>query len=145
MVVAACLLLIFLLYKEWTRKKRSFLYGRLLASLLAVGSLLLMAWPAREDKVDTIKKLVLLTDSFVKDSVDNFLKNNKGALVFSVTPVQNYAGSTVQPVIDLHSFAVEHAADTLHVFGLLCSIRIPLFFTPHQQHHASAIFTGSNM
>ena len=114
---AACALLLFLLYKEWVREKKSFLFGRLLASLLAVASLLFMAYPNDSAGDTLVNKLVLLTDGFVKDSVATFLqKNSKDIPVFSVSS-SKYAGKENQLVIDLNAFAGEHAADTFHVFG----------------------------
>src|ERR1700712_5195606 len=78
MVVAASLLLIFLFYKEWKRKNKSHVYGRLTASLLAVVSLLFMAYPYDEDDHSTTeKKIIILTDGFIKDSVDHFLHQTK--------------------------------------------------------------------
>ena len=113
----AAVLLIWLLYKEWTREKRSRLYGRLLASLLAVGSLAGMAYPGRPDSNGTgFKRVVILTDGFVQDSVTGFLQNNSTP-VFSVNPVRQYTKNTVQLIGDWQVFAAKHAADTLHVFG----------------------------
>ena len=120
LLVVACLLAAFLLYKEWTRNKKSFLYGRLLASLLAVGSLLFMAYPVAEDAAAE-KKIVLLTSGFVRDSVTTFLKNNKGALIFSTIHAPDDDNNKIQLVTDLAAFAAQHAATVLDVFGNGCS------------------------
>jgi hypothetical protein len=121
MLVAAAALLVFLLYKEWTRKSKARLYGRLAASLLAVTSLLFMAYPyAEKNGSGGLKKIILLTDGFIKDSVENFLHQvNAGIPVFSDAAVSAGASpvSPVQLVTDWTAFASKHAADTIHVFG----------------------------
>ena len=115
--VAACGLLLFLFYKEWVREKKSFLFGRLLASLLAVGSWLFMAYPYTEPTGTAANKLVLLTDGFVKDSLDQFLRRNSSDIpIFSVSR-SRYAAKKNQLVTDVSGFAGKHAADTFHVFG----------------------------
>ncbi|HTE10539.1 MAG TPA: hypothetical protein VK645_06205 [Chitinophagaceae bacterium] len=115
--VVACILALFLIYKEWAKKKRSHLYGRLIASMLAVISLLFMAYPYAASDSTAKTKLVVLTGGFIKDSVDNFLKRNKGDIaVFSDTRAGKYSGN-VQLVTDWNGFAVKHNSDTFHVFG----------------------------
>ena len=119
LVVIASMLAPFLFYKEWTRKKRSRLYGRLIASLLAVLSLLFLAYPyAAGDNPIALNKVVLLTDGYIKDSLDNFLqRNNAGIPIFTDIHSRQYAGSNIQMVTDWNTFTAKHAADTLHVFG----------------------------
>ncbi|MES1223738.1 MAG: hypothetical protein ABUT20_50045 [Bacteroidota bacterium] len=120
-LVAACLLLIFLLYKEWVRKKRDRLFGRMAASFLALASFLFMAYPhAEQNSKQALKKIILLTDGFIKDSVEDFLhQNNAGIPVFSDASVQTgfFAEKPVQSVTDWSSFISKHADDTIHVFG----------------------------
>ncbi|MEO6315452.1 MAG: hypothetical protein ABIU63_00975 [Chitinophagaceae bacterium] len=113
----ACLLLLFLFYREWKRPNRSRLYARLLASLLAAGSLVWMAYPGA-NKHTAVRKLVILTEGFVRDSIENFLQKNNSAIpLFSAAGKYTVNGYTTQPVADWHAFALAHVADTLHVFG----------------------------
>ena len=116
MAIAVALAL-FLFYKEWTRKRKNFLYGRLVASLLAVSSLLFMAYPFADGNKETSGKIVLLTSGFVKDTVDNFLINSKSAAVYTETNNNDYRGKKAKLVADWRSFITKHAADTFHVFG----------------------------
>ena len=115
----AVVLLLWLLYKEWTREKKSSLYGRLLASLLAVIGLAGMAYPGRPDSNENdSNRAVVLTDGFSTDSLTDFLKRQHAAVpVFSVIPVRQYTKTAVQLTGDWQVFAAKHAADTLHVFG----------------------------
>ncbi len=140
----ALLLLVFLLYKEWIRKNRKRLYGRLFISLLAVLSLLLMAYPyAEKHSPATQKKIVLLTDGFVKDSLAFFLKQgNEGVPVFSVSalPVADAGNTAVRLVTNWPLFMAEHRADTLHVFGNGFSKEILARLQPHSiVFHASPL------
>src|SRR5258705_6028169 len=132
MVAVACMLVLFLFYKEWTGKKRSRLYARLIASLLAVTSLLFMAYPYAEYKSSAgLNKLVLLTEGFVKDSVDEFLEANTGVPIFSDARIRKYEVKNRQLVTDWDMFATKHAADTFYVFGNGCSDEVLALLRPH--------------
>ncbi len=78
-IVLCCLLFSFLLWKEITRKNKSYLFLRITAAILAVISLASMALPVRFNKKKTVlsnQQAVLLTEGFNADSVNRFLKNN---------------------------------------------------------------------
>lgn len=64
-------LLVFLLWKEWSRSNRSFLAARLAATVIAVLSLYLLAVPPSYTvKVEQAEnQLIILTDGYVNDSV----------------------------------------------------------------------------
>jgi len=87
LLALACITGLYILYKEWTGRRRARLPGRLAASLLAVASLLAMAYPHAETNRG-VEKIVLLTDGFVKDSVDRFLQNNQPVAIFSTITVK---------------------------------------------------------
>jgi hypothetical protein len=143
MLPAAGALLVFLLYHEWKRKNRARLYGRLTASLLAVTSLLFMAYPyAGNNSGVAVKKIILLTDGFIKDSLEHFLQQtNIQPPVFSAIPERwNISGKPVQLVTNWNAFAARHAADTLHVFGNGVSKEILAMLHPHPiVFHASPV------
>ena len=114
----ACALVVFLFYKEWMRKNKRRLWGRLLASLLAATSLFLMAYPFSKENETTFKNIALLTDGFVNDSVDHFLQGSNNTMpVYTVENAMQYAGRQLPVVTDLAAFVAKHSADTLHVFG----------------------------
>lgn len=146
LLVAAALLLVFLLYNEWKRKNKSRLFGRLAASLLAVVSLIFMAYPYAEKKDNlAIKTIVLLTDGYIKDSVAHFLQQtNKHIPVFAAAVQQNiFAGNSVQLVTDWSAFSTKHADDTLHVFGNGLSAEALALISPHPiVFYAPAVMPG---
>ena len=124
------LLFVFICLKEIQRNNRSRLVWRLVASLLAVISLVGMTVPISIDKkiIAPAKEAVLLTEGYNKDSVDRFIKNRAGDM-----PLYN-TGTMVWQDTEL---------TTLHIFGYglspaeLSSLNnIPLVF------HPSAVGTG---
>lgn len=119
LVIVACLLLAFLLYREFTRIKKSNLYLRLLASVLAAGSLLWMAYPDVQQKESAAaKQLIIVTDGFIEDSVAAFAKKQAAGIpVYAVNPELKYAGNAPQLIAGWSSFVNRHSADTFHVFG----------------------------
>ncbi|MEO5683376.1 MAG: hypothetical protein ABIQ88_12085 [Chitinophagaceae bacterium] len=134
LAVAASLLLLWLLYKEWKREKRSRLYGRLLASVLAVTSLLLMAYPHEQiNNGPALKKLVVLTNGFVKDSVNKFMQPEQRSSIpiFSGIDVPRYDGHNVQLVTDWYLFTAQHQQDTFHIFGDGFSEDVLALLSPH--------------
>ncbi|MCW3117376.1 MAG: hypothetical protein JWM28_1458 [Chitinophagaceae bacterium] len=121
MVVLSTLILSFLFWKEWKRKNKGLLFQRLLASLLAVGCLLFLAYP---DKPGTssksTKNLVVVTSGLIHDSLKHFLQQKKEPLPFFSTDRSldhAVAGIKMQFITDLNSFAEKYKDDTLHVFG----------------------------
>ena len=140
LLAAACLLLLFLFYREWTRKQRSRLYGRLVASLLAVVCLVLLAYPNEENSEGSFpEKIVLLTDGFIKDSVSLFILQNKSAVhIFAGEQTPDIMTRKVQRVADWKTFTHKHATDTLHVFGNGFNPETLAMFNPHPLvYHAS--------
>jgi hypothetical protein len=121
MLMVSCLLLFFLFYKEWKRKNRDRLGLRLLASGLAVGSLLFAAFPYTTGKDGgSLNKVIVLTDGFNRDSLQLFLKQASQSIpLFSGNRslVHAYMDQKIEFVPDLFSFFTKHATDTLHVFG----------------------------
>ena len=85
-IIIACLLLAaFLVWKEVQRSNRSRLWLRIIASVIAVASLVFLAIPLHYNTTENsaIKEAVLLTEGYNKDSVDAFLKQNKQAVVYT--------------------------------------------------------------
>lgn len=118
MVVIACALLVFLLYREWRRTKKSGLHGRLLACVLSVGSLLWMAHPPEQKSSAAVKQLVILTDGFIEDSVADFIQQRHSEIpIYSDNPALKYPANNIQLIAGWHLFARQHAAATFHVFG----------------------------
>ncbi len=116
-VAIACIIAVFLFYKEWTRKKRTYLFGRLLATLLAIVSLLLLAYPYAGNNETAANKLLLLTNGFIKDSVEIFLQQNKNIPVYSIAEEDKKLRIGVKTIVDLKIFSAKHSTDTIHVFG----------------------------
>ena len=118
LLALACITGLYLLYKEWTRRRRAHLPGRLAASLLAVASLLAMAYPHTETDRG-VEKIVLLTDGFTRDSVDRFLQNNQPVAIFSTNGVKKnvFPGHVVLPVNFWKTFAASYPGHAIDVFG----------------------------
>ncbi len=133
MLVLAALLAVFLLYKEWKRVPATRLAARFIASLLAVMSLLAMAYPFKGNNKNTLqKKHLLLTAGFIKDSVNNFIQKNNGAVVvYADERSPEQAKYNVQLVTNWKAFIANHATDTLHVFGNGFSKEILGLVDPH--------------
>ena len=115
----ALLLLVFMLYKEWTRINRARLYLRLLASLATVICIGWLAWPnAEEQHVEAGKKIILVTRGFVQDSLDRFLKAIENrATIFTEDAGTNNNIYHWPIVADWSSFTTTHLSDEWHVFG----------------------------
>jgi hypothetical protein len=114
-------LLSFLFWKEWKRRNKSRLLIRLSASLIAVISLLLSAYPTHEkENSQSTGKVIVLTGGFIADSLKNFLQNkNAGTPVFSndLSIVQTSRQNKVHYIPDLAAFSDTYVNDTIHVFG----------------------------
>lgn len=103
-IIIACLLLAaFFVFKEIRRSNKARLVWRIVASVLAAVSLIFLAIPVHYKATKNIdgNEAVLLTDGYIKDSVDFFLKHNKNAVVYTKDQYEQQAD----------------AISTLHVFG----------------------------
>lgn len=84
-IIAACLLLaVFLIWKELQRPNRSRLIWRIIASVLAVTSLIFLAIPVYYNTSENIgtNEAILLTDGYNKDSLGAFRKQHANAVVY---------------------------------------------------------------
>jgi len=123
-VTASSLLLVFLLWKEVRRKNKLRLTWRLLASVLAVTSLLCLAIPpfyhGKRSMVSN-KEILLLTDGFSKDSLNKYRSPSpQKTLIYTAdkTVFQTLKSPDVQLVADLGSWRKTIPANTaLHVLG----------------------------
>ncbi|MFT3932430.1 MAG: hypothetical protein QM726_02350 [Chitinophagaceae bacterium] len=115
-IAVAALMLVFLLYKEWIRKNKFYLYWRLIASAIAVVMLGLMAYPFAKTEKTTVSNAVILTEGFQPDSVAAFLQQNNNQL-YSIDRPVTIGGKNSFSLTNMRSFAVAHAQDTFHVFG----------------------------
>jgi len=120
-LTASSVLMVFLFRKEWKRRNKSRLILRLSASLIAVISILLLAHPGNEEENNqSTGKIIVLTDGFIADSLENFLQNkNANTPVFSndLSIVQASSQNKVQYIPDLAAFSDKYINDTIHVFG----------------------------
>ncbi|MES1222610.1 MAG: hypothetical protein ABUT20_44355, partial [Bacteroidota bacterium] len=121
MVVISLLLVAFLSWKEWKRKNKAMLLQRLLASLLAVISLLVMTYPYKPTTTnDSLKSVAIVTDGLITDSLTYFLQGKKKSVPVFTTErslTNAVSGSKIQLVADLNTFSEKYKDDTLHVFG----------------------------
>jgi len=121
---ASFLLLVFLLWKEVRRKNKLRLTWRLLASVLAVTSLLCLAIPpfyhGKRSMVSN-KEILLLTDGFSKDSLNKYRSPSpQKTLIYTAdkTVFQTLKSPAVQLVADLGLWRKTIPANTaLHVLG----------------------------
>jgi hypothetical protein len=118
LLLIGCVLGAWLLYNEARRRRRNHLLARLVFSVLAVASLGAMAYPYVKNN-RAVKKIIVLTDGFVKDSVNRFLQNNKNVVVFStIADKKNlFPGQPVLPVTDWKVLSDAYPASTIDVFG----------------------------
>src|SRR4051794_40903541 len=100
-IVLSCLLLTFICRKEILRVNPSRLALRLIASCLAVASLVMMAIPIPVKKPAVTKQAVLLTEGYNQDSLNAFLNGRKDVRVY---PRDSLA-------------SIDVAIDSLHLFG----------------------------
>src|SRR5258706_4863603 len=120
-LAASFVLLVYLFWKEWKRRNKSRLILRLSATLIAVISLLILAYPTNEEENNQSPgKVIVLTDGFIADNLENFLQNkNANTLIFSndLSIVQASTRNKVQYIPDLAAFSDKYLTDTIHVFG----------------------------
>ncbi|HTL07294.1 MAG TPA: hypothetical protein VL307_03515 [Chitinophagaceae bacterium] len=113
----ACLLLVFLLYKEWKRPLQRRLAARWLATALLVTSLLLLAWPAEQQLTGSTQN-VLLTPGFSEDSVANWMRQHgDNVKMFTTDASLLYKNAPLPLLLDFTTFSRMHPHDTLQVFG----------------------------
>jgi hypothetical protein len=105
-IILSILLLVFLLWHEWSRVNKELLWARLIATTVAVASLYLLAMPPNYSrKVEhVINELVLFTDGAVKDSIAKDSFNNM--------PVYDIDKDGVDEMLRKH-----RGVNTIHVFG----------------------------
>jgi len=116
-ILLAFLLVAFLLYKEFTRKRKASLYARLLSSVVAVASLCLLAYPFANKKLASSHTIAIITPGFSKDSVADFLQRDENSQLYSVAMHENIGAKKSFLITNMLAFAAQHADDTLHVFG----------------------------
>jgi len=103
-IIIACLLLAaWLVLKEIQRPDKGRLVLRIIASVLALASLVFLAIPVqfKATEISGEQEAILLTGGYDKDSVDAFLKQHKNTVVYTKDAYE------LQPVGD----------NKLHVFG----------------------------
>lgn len=107
-------LLLWTLYKEWSRPNQQWLIARLIATVIAITSLLLQIIPVRYtvSNKNNEQAVLLLTEGWDRDSLQAFMKDHKGARLYttSAKPVLN---ETFVPDVSL----VANSMRNLHVFG----------------------------
>ncbi len=119
-ITVSVLLLVFLLWKEISRKNKSHLIWRLAASVLAVVSLVCLAIPPFypiKRSINTNQEIVLLTEGFSKDSLDKYQSSTP---VFTADPAiyQTLKSSKIHFLSDLDlSENAYFKNKTLHVLG----------------------------
>lgn len=117
-LIIAFLFLLFAGYKEWKRKNRKRLLLRLSASLLAIACLALLAYPFKKTiNSGSTGKIILLTEGFSNDSLNNFLKNEKVSLFTTDLAIAKSFVQNIQFIDNLADFFQNHSTDTIHVFG----------------------------
>lgn len=109
---AGALLLLLLLYREWTRSNTRLRAARCLASLVLIASLLGFCYPKQTAPATSKGEIILLTTGYTKDSLASFQRMHANDSLFSIDD----AGEGL-PVADWKSFLSEHPTTRLHVFG----------------------------
>ena len=120
MVVIAGLLLFFLFWKEWTRNNAARIFQRLLASLLAVGSLFCLAYAFQPATNNRSAINVIVTDGFIPDSLTAFVQQKNQPVVFFSTSrslVHASPDFNMQWINSLQSFSAKFKDDTFPIFG----------------------------
>lgn len=111
--IAGALLLLLLLYREWTRTSTRLRTARCLASVVLMASLLGLCYPIKEAATTaTNAGMIVLTAGYSKDSLTAFRKTHADDSLFSVDDT----GEGI-PVSDWPFFLKNHPASDLHVFG----------------------------
>ena len=118
LLLAGCATGLFLLYQEWTRKRPAHRWPRLVAIVIIIVSMAAMAYPYTQ-KTQGETSIVLLTNGFSKDSVEQFLKKNKSATVLSAAnqEANTIYGQAVLPIASWKTFVAANPHPTIDVFG----------------------------
>ncbi len=105
-IILSLLLLVFLLWKEWSRVNKDLLWARLMATTLAVVSLYMLAMPpGYSRKVKSLADgLLLITEGAVRDSIDKDGYDNM--------PLFDISKDGVEEMLEKHK-----GVNTIHVFG----------------------------
>lgn len=118
-LIIALLFLAFICWKEWNRRNRKKLALRLCTSVMAITSILLLAYPFKKTTTtQSAGKIILLTNGFSNDSLDNFLHNSKASLFSTDLAIaKSFPDKKIQFVDNLPGFFNNHNNDTIHLFG----------------------------
>jgi len=119
-LVAAFALVAFLCVKEWKRTNRSRLALRLVASLSAVLSIVILSYPdKKEPQQRQSSKVIVLTGGFNTDTLIRFLQTNKSTPLFSTdySLIQTSPKQKIKWIPDLAGFFSQHAKDSVYVLG----------------------------
>ncbi len=123
-IAVSVLLLVFLFWKEISRKNKSHLTWRLLASVLAVVSLVCLATPTfyyGKRSINIDKEILLLTDGFNKDSLAKYRNfSPQKTLIYTADKAifQTLKLSNIQFIADLGLWKNTIPANaSLHVLG----------------------------
>jgi hypothetical protein len=115
------LLLFFLVWEEVRRSNKARVWGRAFATIFAVISLACLALPITYQQAatgDVSKEAVLLTDGFIRDSVNKFLNQNKAVPVFTTDRNLEVANKFNAVFVADASFLSQYKdITTFHVFG----------------------------
>ncbi|MEO6914287.1 MAG: hypothetical protein ABI151_00395, partial [Chitinophagaceae bacterium] len=121
-IVLCFLLLVFLCWNEWRRTKKARLGLRLGASILAVGALAFLIVPVNRTVTENTGKgseVVLLTEGFIQDSLDHFLKEKTGVPVFAFDKAIIISEKKHQVhYLDISDLLLlSKQGDLIHIFG----------------------------
>ena len=119
-LVAAFALVAFLSVKEWKRTNRSRLALRLVASLSAVLSIVILSYPdKKEPQQRQSSKVIVLTGGFNTDTLIRLLQTNKSTPHFSTdySLIQTSPKQKIKWIPDLAGFFSQHAKDSVYILG----------------------------
>lgn len=118
-LIVALLFLALVCRKELKRKNRKRLLLRLSAFILAIAGLLFLAFPFKKKNGNkSAGKIILLTEGFANDSLDNFIQNDKASFFTADLSIATFfPGKNVQFISSLTDFFNSRENDTIHVFG----------------------------
>nr|MBC7612944.1 hypothetical protein [Pseudopedobacter sp.] len=114
-IVCTFLLLIFMLFKEYKRPEQQELLSRLIASVIAVVSFLLLIIPIHYQVSQTVdpEEISFLTNSTNPDSV-----TQKSKLFTSDSSVLKVLGKKINFIADLNYYLASHSGvKTIHLYG----------------------------
>jgi hypothetical protein len=148
-LVAAIILLSFMVWNEVKRANKSRLFWRILASVIAVTSLACIALSVSFTKTkdtDGTNHVILLTAGFDKDSVQSFLNRTSAtAPVYTVDEEILNEAKLLKPnlVANVETIRPAQKTDVLHVFGYgLESAELDQLATTPIVFHPAKLTTG---